>query len=82
VQPQYTPLVFARFAREQRDFTVVEAAKVRARVVAARLDEIFGTESARRAVFLGRLGPTRSVNGRSIRRPLGQLIVTEAPKAL
>ena len=79
VQPQYTPLVFARFARQQRDFTVVEAAKARARVVAARLDDIFGAESARRAVFLGRLGPTRSVNGRSIRRPLEQLMVTTAP---
>ena len=82
MQPQYTPLVFTRFARQQRDFTVVEAAKARASVVAARLDDILGAEPARRAVFLGRLGPKGSVKGRSIRRPLEQLIVTEAPETV
>ena len=82
VQPLYTPLVFANFARQQRNFTVVDAAKARAKVVAARLDDIFGAESAQRAVFLGRLGPTGSVKGRSIRRPLEQLIVTEAPETV
>ena len=44
LQPLYTPLVFARFARQQRNFTVVEAAKARAKAVAARLDQIFGAE--------------------------------------
>lgn len=82
VQPLYTPLVFANFARQQRNFTVVEAAKARAKAVAARLDDIFGAESARRAVFLGRVGPKRGVNGRSIRKPLAQLIVTKAPEAI
>jgi nitroreductase len=82
VQPTYTPLVFANFAREERNFTIVEAAKARAKVVAARLDTVFGAESARRAVFLGRLGPKRSVNGRSIRKPLEKLIVTSAPQSV
>ena len=82
LQPLYTPLVFAKFARQQRNFTVVEAAKARAKVVAARLDEIFGAETAGRAVFLGRLGPKTSVNGRSIRKPLEQLIVTKAPETV
>ena len=48
VQPLYTPLVFANFARQGRDFTVVEAAKARARAVAARLDRIFGAEPGAR----------------------------------
>ena len=82
VQPLYTPLVFANFARQGRNFTVVEAAKVRARAVAARLDEIFGAETAQRAMFLGRIGPKGSVKGRSIRRPLQQLVVTAAPESI
>ena len=82
VQPLYTPLVFSKYARENRNFTTVEPAKVRAKEVAARLEAIFGTDVAQRAVFLGRIGPSKSVNGRSIRRPLAQLIVTAAPKSI
>jgi hypothetical protein len=82
VQPLYTPLVFANFARQGRDFTVVEAAKARARAVAARLDRIFGAESAQRAMFLGRIGPKGSVEGRSTRRPLQQFVVTNAPESI
>lgn len=82
VQPLYTPLVFANYAREQRSFTVVDAAKVRARNVLARLEGIFGAETARRAVFLGRIGPARAVKGRSLRLPLSRLIVEAAPESI
>ena len=81
-QPLYTPLVFANYAREQRNFTVVDAAKARARSVLARLEEIFGSEPAQRAVFLGRMGPARAVKGRSLRLPLKTLAVTTAPPEL
>jgi nitroreductase len=81
-QPLYTPLVFANYAREQRNFTVVDAAKARARSVLARLEEIFGGEPAQRAVFLGRMGPARAVKGRSLRLPLDRLIVEAAPDSL
>jgi hypothetical protein len=50
--------------------------------VAARLEAIFGADVAQRAVFLGRIGPTKSVKGRSIRRPLSQLIVTTPPESI
>lgn len=81
-QPLYTPLVFANYARELRNFTVVNAAQVRARNVLSRLEELFGNESAVRTVFLGRIGPARSVKGRSLRLPLGRLIVETAPDCL
>lgn len=81
-QPTYTPLVFANYARQQRNFTRVAAAKVRAKIVADRLDGILGAEAARRAVFLGRIGPARSVKSRSIRLPLDRLIVTTAPESI
>jgi nitroreductase len=81
-QPLYTPLVFSNYARQQRNFTVVEAAKVRARNVLARLEGVFGREPAQHAVFLGRMGPARGVKGRSVRLPLNRLIVETAPDSL
>lgn len=82
LQPLYTPLVFANYAREQRNFTSVNAARARASRVLTRLEGIFGFESARRAVFLGRVGPARAVKGRSLRLPLARLIVSPAPEEL
>jgi len=81
MQPQYTPLVFARYARENRPFTTVERARSEARVVAEGLDEILGSD-AERTVWLARIGPARPVGGRSVRLPLSTLIVAEAPEAL
>jgi nitroreductase len=81
MQPQYTPLVFARYARENRRFTAVERARSEARAVAASLDAMLGSD-AERSVWLARIGPARPVGGRSLRLPLSKLIVAEAPKAL
>jgi nitroreductase len=80
VQPSYTPLVFARYAREQRRFTRVERAEVAARGVAGRLVELLGARETPRTVFLGRIGPERAVKGRSVRLPLDRLIVDGAPR--
>ena len=49
VQPSYTPLVFARYAREQRRFTSVARAEATAREVAERLDRLLGSARQRRA---------------------------------
>ena len=84
VQPSYTPLVFARYAREHRHFTRVEQAHGTAREIARRLDEMLGSGEAIRTVFLGRIGPARAVKGRSLRLPLDRLMVTatrESPTA-
>ena len=81
-QPLYTPLVFANYARQQRDFTGVAAAKARAKEIVGRLEDIFGADTARSAVFLGRIGPTRPVKGRSLRLPLNRLIVATAPETI
>jgi hypothetical protein len=81
-QPLYTPLVFANYARQQRDFTGVAAAKARAKEIAGRLEGIFGADAARCIVFLGRIGPTRPVKGRSLRLPLSRLIVGVAPDSI
>lgn len=75
IQPSYTPLVFARYAREQRQFTRVEKAKATAREIARRMDQLVGANASARAVFSGRIGPARAVSGRSLRLPLERLMI-------
>jgi hypothetical protein len=83
MQPSYTPLVFARYARSGRHFTRRTRAEAAARSVARRLDGLLGAEDAPRTVFLGRLGPARTnTPARSLRLPLDRLIVKAAPHGL
>lgn len=77
VQPSYTPLVFARYARGQRRFTEVAEAEATARNVAERLARLLGAQAAPRTVFMGRIGPARPVKGRSLRLPLDQLVIVD-----
>jgi nitroreductase len=82
VQPSYTPLVFARYARGHRRFTGVPEAAVTASEIAQRLENILGSREAVRVLFLGRIGPARAVKGRSLRLPLDRLIVDRAPQQI
>jgi hypothetical protein len=82
MQPSYTPLVFARFARERRRFTRIEHAYVTASEIAQRLENMLGSHEAVRVLFLGRIGPARAVKGRSLRLPLDRLIVDRAPQQI
>jgi len=79
VQPSYTPLVFARYAREHRHFTRVEQAHGTAREIERRLEDLLGADEVRRTVFLGRFGPARAVKGRSLRLPVDRLMVDQLP---
>ena len=81
MQPQYTPLVFARYAREGRPFTTARTGAPRARAVAEELESIMGDETER-TVWLARIGYARPVRGRSTRLPLDRLVVDEAPARL
>ncbi len=80
LQPTYTPLVFARYAREHRHFTGVEQARRTAREIAQRLEATLGSEQAMRTVFLGRIGPARGVKGRSLRLAVDRLMVDQHQK--
>ncbi|HVF64126.1 MAG TPA: molybdopterin biosynthesis protein MoeY [Casimicrobiaceae bacterium] len=75
IQPNYTPLVFARYARERRRFTTVEHGFKRAEEIDHRLRDLVAPKSVANAVFMGRIGPSRPVAGRSIRLPLERLIM-------
>jgi hypothetical protein len=78
LQPSYTPLVFARYAREHRHFTQVEKANGTAREIERRLEGLLGADEVLRTVFLGRIGPARVVKGRSVRLPVDRLMVDQA----
>lgn len=74
MQPSYTPLLFARYAREGRHFSRVTAALRSAQDIADRLAGLLGPGEAERVVWMGRLGPARDVAGRSLRLPLARLM--------
>ena len=72
LQPQYTPLVFADYARKGLPFTADAAAVQRAAVVETMLSALLGS-AAVRAVFLGRVGNGPAPTSRSLRLPLERL---------
>jgi hypothetical protein len=74
LQPEITPLVFSRYARQGRAFSrVPEAAPLAARV-RGRLEELIGVEAAERTVFMGRVGHGAAATARSVRKPLQALL--------
>lgn len=81
MQPQYTPLVFARYAKAGRKFSRAPGALGAARAIASSLDATLGEDSAN-AVWLARIGPRRALRGRSLRLPLAALLVDEPPSSL
>lgn len=75
LQPELTPLIFARYVREGRRFSATAGMQERAAALAARCAGLIGAGPLQRAVFMGRIGAGRPAMARSIRRPLAELIV-------
>jgi hypothetical protein len=74
LQPELTPLIFARYHRGRRRFSS-DAGKVDdAGEIARRLDREFGADAAA-AVFLGRVGAGDPAKARSLRLPLPRLMM-------
>lgn len=78
VQPEMTPLIFARYARENRTFSVSPVAAPLARTVLEQLTALVASVQSGRVVFLGRIGPARPTRSRSIRLPLEKLLLGPA----
>ena len=72
LQPQYTPLVFAAYARRGIAFTRVGAARTRAALVRRMLDAILG-DASEQTVFLGRVGHGPAPAARSTRLTVADL---------
>ena len=77
-QPQYTPLIFARYARAGVRFTTNARAIEQAREIRAAVDRLFGPDVASRAMFMGRIGAGKPAEARSMRLPLDQLMQPNA----
>ena len=73
-QPEMTPLIFGRYAREGRTFSRVERLARDAADVGRRLDALLGGVSDR-AVWFGRIGAGPAAAARSERRSLDELIL-------
>ena len=52
-QPEYTPLIFARYVREGRPFTTIASAVERAQADAQVLERLLGADVVGRAAFIG-----------------------------
>jgi len=77
LQPEMTPLIFARYCDNGRRFTTDERAWARALRLAEALGEMIGAEERGRAVFMGRVGAGRAPQTRSTRLSLDRLMVVD-----
>jgi len=73
LQPAASPLVFARYRREDRHYTASQSCRALARRVTDQLTAIIGPDALDRAVFMGRIGSGRPAAARSTRLPLAAL---------
>lgn len=74
LQPEITPLVFARYAREGRVFSREAAVMPLARQIRQRLELELGADVAAKTVFMGRIGHGPAAQARSVRKPLAALM--------
>ena len=79
MQPELTPLIFSRYAREGRTFSGTPGMAERALGLARKFSGLLGDDVSQRAVFMGRLGAGPVATARSTRRPLSSLLVTGPP---
>jgi hypothetical protein len=79
-QPEMTPLIFASYVRQGIRFTTQVRLLERAAALADLLGHVFGP-GIDRGVWIGRVGAGPAPLARSMRRPLGDLLVDDAPTA-
>ncbi len=77
LQPEMTPLIFARYLREGLQFTQTESVERLARGCSKQFDRLMSGD-AERAVFIGRIGDSPLPPSRSTRLDLGALLIFNA----
>ena len=78
LQPEVTPLIFARYSRARLQFSSLPEIPALAARIALRLDQDIGEPAAKNAVFMGRVGAGKPAPYRSLRLPLEQLMFDPA----
>lgn len=78
MQPEVTPLVFTRYARDGIPFSSKQGAQEMAKQLKERFTNVVGDHAATHAVFMGRVGHGQHARSRSLRRPLDSLLIQEA----
>lgn len=73
MQPEMTPLIFSRYARNGLRFSRVDKLNTAARRLQGRLGAVIGSD-APHAVFMGRVGAGKPATARSLRKPLTELM--------
>lgn len=74
MQPEMTPLIFARYARENIRFSQEKGMNARGAEVAKQLNALIGEEESTFAVFMGRVGASTAPTARSLRLSLRRLM--------
>ena len=74
-QPETTPLIFSRYARQGRRFTQNAPAIRNAERLQANLESLVGQDSVISSIFMGRVGYGRYPVSRSVRYSLSELFL-------
>ena len=74
LQPELTPLIFARYHRDKRPFSATIGIDDEATAIARSLEKEFGP-SIDRAVFMGRIGAGPHAKARSLRLPIDRVML-------
>jgi hypothetical protein len=75
MQPEMTPLIFSRYARESINFSKSAEMREQALTLSHRLDALVGQTESLHAVFMGRIGAGPNAVARSTRRSLDDLLL-------
>lgn len=74
LQPEVSPLIFARYLRNGTQFSQLKGMHERAQLPARQLKQLTGEKEIEFAVFMGRIGTGRAPVARSLRLALERLI--------
>jgi len=74
LQPELTPLIFARYVRDGRIFSATAGMQERAASLSRRGAALVGESAWDQAIFMGRIGAGPAARSRSLRLPLQQLL--------
>jgi len=81
LQPETTPLIFARYLRNGIQFSQLKGIHERAQLPARRLRQLIGEKEVEFAVFMGRIGAGRAADARSLRLTPERLLTRKSDPA-